>query len=96
MVDWKRTRLEFTSETYDHIKKHGVRWFEVEEVFNHEFIPRKVRVENEIRYAVLGESFGRMSNWSKVMWPLYMPQHQSTACGRFAKRDMGYRFGCLE
>ena len=60
MVNWKHTRLEFTPETYDHIKKHGVRWFEIEEVFNHEFIPRKVRVENEIRYAVLGESFGRI------------------------------------
>jgi uncharacterized DUF497 family protein len=60
MVNWKRTRLEFTPETYDQIKKHGVRWFEVEGVFNHEFIPRKVRVENEIRYAVLGEYFGRI------------------------------------
>ncbi len=60
MVNWKHTRLEFTPETYDHIKKHGVRWFEIEEVFNHEFIPRKVRVENEIRYTVLGESFGRI------------------------------------
>jgi uncharacterized DUF497 family protein len=60
MINWKRTRLEFTPETYDHIKKHRVRWFEIEEVFNHEFIPRKVRVENEIRYAVLGESFGRI------------------------------------
>ncbi|PXF57814.1 MAG: hypothetical protein C4B59_14455 [Candidatus Methanogaster sp.] len=60
MVNWKRTRLEFTPETHNHIKKHGVRWFELEEVFNHEFIPRKVRVEDEIRYAVLGESFGRI------------------------------------
>ena len=60
MVDWKRVELEFTPGTYGHIKKHGVRWFEIEEVFNHEFIPRKVRVENEIRYVVLGESFGRI------------------------------------
>jgi len=60
MVDWKRTRLEFTPETYDHIKKHGARWFEIEEVFNHEFIPHKVRVENKTRYDVLGESFGRI------------------------------------
>jgi len=35
-------------ETYDHIKKHEVRWFGIGEVFNHESIPRKVRVENEI------------------------------------------------
>ena len=60
MVDWKRTRLEFTPETYGHIEKHGVRWFEIEEGFNHVFIPRKVHVENETRYAVLGESFGRI------------------------------------
>lgn len=60
MVDWKRTRLEFTHETYNHLLKHGVKRFEIEEVFNHEFIPRKVRVDNEIRYAVLGESFGRI------------------------------------
>ena len=96
LVDWKRARLECTPETYDHIKKPGVRWFEIGEVFNHEFIPRKVRVENEIQYAVLGESFGRMSNWSKVMWSLYVPQHRSTACGRFAKRDVGYWFDCLD
>ena len=60
IVDWKRTRLEFTPETYDHTKKHGVRWYGIKEVFNHEFIPRKVCVENEIRYAVLVESFGRI------------------------------------
>ena len=46
MVDWKRTRLEFTPETYGHIEKHGVRWFEVEEIFNHEFIP--------LRYVTMG------------------------------------------
>ena len=27
-----------------------------------------------------------------VMWSLYVPQHRSMAYGRFAKRDMGYRF----
>ena len=60
MVNWKRTRLEFTPETYDHIKKHGVRWSEIEEVFNHTIIPRKVRDNEETRYIVLGESFGRI------------------------------------
>ena len=64
MVNWKRTRLEFTPETYDHIKKHGVRWFEIEEVFNHEFIPHKVRVENEtdmLRLVSLLEGFRWLS-----------------------------------
>jgi len=60
MVDWRHVRLEFTSETYDHIGKHRVKRFEVEEVLNHTFLPLKVRVNDEIRYVLLGESFGRM------------------------------------
>ena len=60
MVDWKRTRLEFTPETHNHIMKHGIKRFEVEEVFNHKIIPRKVRDNEETRYIVLGESFGRI------------------------------------
>jgi uncharacterized DUF497 family protein len=40
--------------------KHGVKRFEVEEVFNHKIIPRKVRDNEETRYIVLGESFGRI------------------------------------
>ncbi len=60
MVNWKRTRLEFTPDTYDHIRRHGVQWFEVEDVFNHKFIPRKVRVNGEVRYVVIGESSGRI------------------------------------
>lgn len=59
-MDWKRARLEFTPETYGHIERHGVRWFEIEEVFNHKIIPRKVRYNGETRYVVLGESFGRI------------------------------------
>ncbi|KAF5414084.1 MAG: hypothetical protein C5S48_09740 [Candidatus Methanogaster sp.] len=39
MVNWKRTRLEFTPETHNHITKHGIKRFEVEEVFNHKIIP---------------------------------------------------------
>ncbi|MCK4651786.1 MAG: BrnT family toxin [Methanosarcinales archaeon] len=60
MVDWRRTKPEFTIETYSHIKKHGVKRFEVEDVFNNTFLPLKVRVNDEIRYIVLGESFGRI------------------------------------
>ncbi|RLG24339.1 hypothetical protein DRN77_02600 [Methanosarcinales archaeon] len=60
MVDWRHVRLEFTSETYDHIGKHRVKRFEVEEVLNHTFLPLKVRVNDEIRYVLLGESFGRI------------------------------------
>ena len=60
MVDWKCTRLEFTPETHNHIMKHGIKRFEVEEVFNHKIIPRKVRDNGETRYVVLGESFGRI------------------------------------
>ncbi|KAF5416779.1 MAG: hypothetical protein C5S49_04320 [Candidatus Methanogaster sp.] len=39
--------------------KHGIKRFEVEEVFNHKII-RKVRDNEETRYVVLGESFGRI------------------------------------
>lgn len=60
MVDWKRVELEFTPEICNHIVRHGIERFEVEEVFNHKIIPRKVRDNGETRYIVLGESFGRI------------------------------------
>ncbi|MEA1894651.1 MAG: hypothetical protein U9N36_05520 [Euryarchaeota archaeon] len=47
MVDWKRVELDFTLETHNHIMKHGIKRFEVEEVFNHKIIPRKVRDNEE-------------------------------------------------
>jgi len=60
MVDWKRVELEFPPEIRNHIVRHGIKRFEVEEVFNHKIIPRKVRDNGETRYIVLGESFGRI------------------------------------
>jgi len=60
MVDWKQIELINGHETEAHIKKHGVSISEVFDVLNGHTYSRKIKAAGETRYAVLGESYGRI------------------------------------
>lgn len=60
MVDWKRIELITGPEAEAHIKAHGVGISEVFNVLNGQTYSRKVKVAGETKYAVLGESQGRI------------------------------------
>jgi len=60
MVDWKQIELIAGAETETHIKKHGVSISEVFNVLNNQTYSRKIKTGGETRYAVLGESHGRI------------------------------------
>ncbi len=60
MVDWKQIEIVVGQDAEAHIKKHGVNVSEVFNVLNGLTYSRKTRVAGETRYAVLGESHGRI------------------------------------
>jgi len=60
MVDWKRIELIVGPEAEAHIKKHGVSISEVFNILNSRTYSRKIKIGGETRYAVLGESYGRI------------------------------------
>jgi len=60
MFNWKQIELKIGPEAEAHIKKHGVSISEVFNVLNGQTYSRKIKVIGEIRYAVLGESHGRI------------------------------------
>jgi len=60
MVDWKQIEIKTGPETEARIKRHGVSIPEVFNVLNGQTYSRKIKVAGETRYAVLGESHGRI------------------------------------
>ncbi|MFZ3060537.1 MAG: hypothetical protein WA102_12480 [Candidatus Methanoperedens sp.] len=60
MVDWKQIEIIVGTDTEAHIKKHGVIISEVFNVLNGLTYSRKTKVAGETRYAILGESYGRI------------------------------------
>jgi len=60
MVDWKQIEIITDLDAEAHIRKHGVSISEVFNVLNGVTYSRKTSNAGEIRYTVLGESFGRV------------------------------------
>jgi len=60
MVDWKNIELIAGLEAETHIKKHGVSISEVFNVLNGQTYSRKIKTAGDTRFAVLGESNGRI------------------------------------
>ncbi len=60
MVDWKRIEIIAGQDAEAHIKKHGVSIPEVFNALNGRTYSRKIKAVGETRYAILGESQGRI------------------------------------
>ncbi|MCZ7380618.1 MAG: hypothetical protein O8C64_03460 [Candidatus Methanoperedens sp.] len=56
MVNWKNLDLEFN----EHAFKHGIKDYEIEQIFKGKIYKRKIYVNEELRYQIIGESFGRL------------------------------------
>ncbi len=56
MVNWKNLDLEFDEHAY----KHGIKDYEIEQIFKGKIYKRKIYVNNELRYQILGVAFGRL------------------------------------
>jgi uncharacterized DUF497 family protein len=56
MVNWKNLDLEFDEHAY----KHGIKDYEIEQIFKDKIYKRKIYVNNELRYQILGVAFGRL------------------------------------
>jgi uncharacterized DUF497 family protein len=56
MVNWKNLDLEFDG----HAFKHGIQDYEIEQIFKGKIYKRKIYVNNELRYQIIGEAFGRL------------------------------------
>ncbi len=56
MVNWKNIDLEFD----EHAFKHGIKDYEIEQIFKGKIYKRKIFVNDELRYQILGTAFGRL------------------------------------
>ncbi len=56
MVNWKKLDLEFD----EHAFKHGIKDYEIEQIFKGRIYKRKIYLNNELRYQILGKAFGRL------------------------------------
>ncbi len=56
MVNWKNLEIEI----HEHAFKHGVKDYEIEQIFKGKIYKRKIYVNKELRYQVIGEAFGRL------------------------------------
>jgi hypothetical protein len=56
MVNWKNLDLEFD----EHAFKHGIKDYEIEQIFKGKIYKRKIYVNKELRYQIIGEAFGRL------------------------------------
>ena len=56
MVNWKNLDIEI----HEHAFKHGVRDYEIEQVFKSKIYKRKIYSNKELRYQIIGEAFGRL------------------------------------
>ena len=56
MVNWKKLDLAFD----DHAFKHGIKDYEIEQIFKGKIYKRKIYFNKELRYQVIGNAFGRL------------------------------------
>lgn len=56
MVNWKKIDLEFD----EHAFKHGVKDYEIEQIFKGKIYKRKIYFNKELRYQIIGRAFGRL------------------------------------
>lgn len=56
MVNWKNLDIEI----HEHAFKHGLKDYEIEQIFKGKIYKRKIYVNKELRYQVIGEAFGRL------------------------------------
>jgi uncharacterized DUF497 family protein len=56
MVNWKNLDLEFD----EHAFKHGIKDYEIEQIFKGKIYKRKIYVNEELRYQIIGRAFGRL------------------------------------
>lgn len=56
MVNWKILELEFD----EHAFKHGIKDYEIEQIFKGKIYKRKIYFNRELRYQIIGEAFGRL------------------------------------
>ncbi len=56
MVNWKNLDLEIDEHAY----KHGIKDYEIAQIFKGKIYKRKIYVNNELRYQILGVAFGRL------------------------------------
>jgi uncharacterized DUF497 family protein len=56
MVNWKNLEIEI----HEHAFKHGIKDYEIEQIFRGKIYKRKIYVNKELRYQVIGEAFGRL------------------------------------
>ncbi len=56
MVNWKNLDLEFD----EHAFKHGIKDYEIEQIFKGKIYKRKIYFSKELRYQIIGKAFGRL------------------------------------
>ncbi len=56
MVNWKKLDLEFD----EHAFKHGIKDYEIEQIFKGRIYKRKIYFNKELRYQIIGKVFGRL------------------------------------
>jgi uncharacterized DUF497 family protein len=56
MVNWKNLDLEFD----EHAFKHGIKDYEIEQIFKGRIYKRKIYLNKELRYQIIGKVFGRL------------------------------------
>ncbi len=56
MVNWKNLDLEFD----EHAFKHGIKDYEIEQIFKGKIYKRKIYFNGELRYQIIGDAFGRL------------------------------------
>ncbi len=56
MVNWKNLDLEFD----EHAFKHGIKDYEIEQIFKDKIYKRKIYFNKELRYQIIGKAFGRL------------------------------------
>ncbi len=56
MVNWKKLDMEFD----EHAFKHGIKDYEIEQIFKGKIYKRKIYFNKELRYQIIGNAFGRL------------------------------------
>ncbi len=56
MVNWKSLDLEFN----EHAFKHGIKDYEIGQIFKGKIYKRKIYFNRELRYQIIGDTFGRL------------------------------------
>ena len=56
MVNWKNLDLDFD----EHAFKHGIKDYEIEQIFKGKIYKRKIYFNRELRYQIIGDAFGRL------------------------------------